>query len=58
LVRDRDGVVGVIAPRIVIARCLVDELTPHELGAVLAYEVAHHSARDNAKLLRRRAPRR
>lgn len=44
-------IVGVISPRILIARCLFDQLTVRELDAVLAHELAHHVGRDNLKRL-------
>jgi hypothetical protein len=43
--------VGVTSPSILIARCLLEQLTVRELDAVLAHELAHHVGRDNFKRL-------
>ena len=43
------AVVGVIKPRLFVARSVLHALTPDELQAVLEHEAAHVRARDNAK---------
>jgi hypothetical protein len=43
------AVVGVLRPRLYLARSVVRALTPAELSAVLEHEAAHVAARDNFK---------
>lgn len=43
------AVVGVIRPRLFVARSVLHALTPDELHAVLEHEAAHLRARDNVK---------
>jgi Zn-dependent protease with chaperone function len=43
------AVVGVLRPRLYVARSVLRALTPGELGAVLDHEAAHLEARDNLK---------
>lgn len=43
------AVVGVIRPRLFVARSVLHALTPGELEAVLQHEAAHVRARDNVK---------
>jgi len=43
------AVVGVIRPRLFVARSVLNTLTPRELQAVLQHEAAHVRALDNAK---------
>lgn len=43
------AVVGVIRPRLFLARSVLHALTPSELQAVLEHEAAHVRARDNVK---------
>lgn len=43
------AVVGVIRPRLFVARSVLRALTPDELQAVLEHEAAHVRARDNVK---------
>ena len=45
------ALVGVLAPRLFIARQVLEALTPGELQAAVAHELAHRRARDNAKRL-------
>jgi Zn-dependent protease with chaperone function len=45
------AVVGVRAPRIVLARQVVEALTGHELRAVIGHEIAHWRRRDNLTAL-------
>ena len=42
---------GVLRPRLLVTRALIDALTPEELAATVAHEVGHHHARDNLKRL-------
>jgi Zn-dependent protease with chaperone function len=43
------AVVGVLRPRLFVARSVLHALTPGELSAVLEHEAAHVRARDNVK---------
>jgi Zn-dependent protease with chaperone function len=43
------AVAGLISPRILIADCLIAELTTAEFDAVLAHELAHYRSCDNLK---------
>ncbi|HEX6737700.1 MAG TPA: M48 family metalloprotease, partial [Vicinamibacteria bacterium] len=45
------AVVGILRPRLFLARSVVAALTPEELRAVLAHEAGHLAARDNLKRL-------
>ncbi|MDO8835098.1 MAG: M48 family metalloprotease [Vicinamibacterales bacterium] len=45
------AVVGLRAPRMVVARCVVERCTPQELTVMLAHEHAHVAAHDNLKRL-------
>ena len=48
---------GVVRPRLLVTRSLVEALTPEELAASVAHEIGHAHARDNLKrLLMRAAP--
>ncbi len=49
------AVVGLVRPRLVVARQVVEACTPNQLRAVLAHEAAHLAARDNLKRLLLRA---
>lgn len=58
---DADGplmaLAGIVRPRLIVARRLIDALTPEELAASLAHEAGHRRAWDNLKrLLMRAAP--
>src|SRR5260221_726818 len=46
---------GIWRPRLIVARGLVDALTPEELAASVAHEAGHQRARDNLKRLVMRA---
>lgn len=51
------ALVGVLRPRLLVTRGLVDALTSAELAASVAHEIGHHRALDNLKrLLMRSAP--
>jgi Zn-dependent protease with chaperone function len=41
------ALVGVVRPKLLITRGLIEALTPEELAAAIAHEVGHCSARDN-----------
>jgi hypothetical protein len=43
--------VGILRPRLVVARQVLDACTPEQLTAVVAHEAAHLAARDNLKRL-------
>jgi Peptidase family M48 len=43
--------VGVLRPRLLVTRGLIAALTPEELGACVAHELAHSHGRDNLKRL-------
>ncbi len=45
------AVTGILKPQIYIAREIVERLSPEELSAALAHEMAHVSSFDNLKLL-------
>ncbi len=45
------ALVGLIRPRLVVARQVLDACTPEQLRAVMAHEAAHWRARDNLKRL-------
>ena len=45
------ALVGILRPRLLVTRGLIDALTPEELAASLAHEVCHHRAWDNLKRL-------
>jgi Zn-dependent protease with chaperone function len=49
------ALVGVIRPRLVVTRGVVDALTTDELRAAIAHEIGHVRARDNLKRLAMRA---
>jgi len=49
------ALVGIWRPRLIVARRLVDALTPEELAASLAHEAGHRRAWDNLKRLVMRA---
>jgi Zn-dependent protease with chaperone function len=42
---------GILRPRLLVTRGLIDALTPEELAAAIAHEVGHHRAWDNLKRL-------
>src|SRR5206468_11663090 len=46
---------GIWRPRLIVARGLVDALTPEELAASVAHEAGHQRSRDNLKRLVMRA---
>jgi hypothetical protein len=46
---------GVVEPRLLVTRGLLDALTPSELAASAAHELSHHRTRDNLKRLLMRA---
>jgi Zn-dependent protease with chaperone function len=51
------ALVGVLRPRLIVTRGLMDALTPEEIAAGAAHEAAHGRARDNlARLAMRAAP--
>ena len=43
------AVVGIVRPRLMIARAVLDHCSPEELAAVLAHERAHIARHDNAR---------
>jgi len=45
------ALVGILRPRLLVTRGLIDALTPEELAASLAHEVGHQRAWDNLKRL-------
>jgi Zn-dependent protease with chaperone function len=45
------ALVGILRPRLILTRGLIDALTPEELAASLAHEIGHHHAWDNLKRL-------
>ena len=45
------ALVGILRPRLLVTRGLIDALTPEELAASIAHEAAHHRAWDNLKRL-------
>ena len=45
------AVSGLLRPRLLISRSVLDALSAEELGAALSHEHAHHASRDNAKRL-------
>src|SRR5262249_14132203 len=45
------ALVGILRPRLLVTRGLIEALTPDELSASIAHEVGHHRARDNFKRL-------
>ena len=47
--------VGVIRPKLLVTRRLIEALTPEELHAAIEHEAAHHSSWDNLKRLAMRA---
>jgi Zn-dependent protease with chaperone function len=49
------ALVGVLRPRLFVARCLLDALTAEELAASVAHEAGHRRAWDNLKRLAMRA---
>jgi len=49
------ALVGVLRPRLLVTRGLIDALTPEELAASVAHEIGHSSGRDNLKRLMIRA---
>lgn len=42
---------GILHPRLIVTRGLMEALTAEELAASVAHEIGHHSARDNLKRL-------
>jgi hypothetical protein len=49
------SLVGLIRPKLLVTRSLVDLLTRDELAAAIAHEAGHHGSRDNLKRLAMRA---
>ena len=49
------ALVGILRPRLLVTRGLIEALTPGELSASIAHEVGHHRGRDNFKRLAMRA---
>ncbi len=45
------ALIGILRPRLLITRGLLDALTPEELAAAAAHEIGHCRARDNLKRL-------
>jgi Zn-dependent protease with chaperone function len=45
------SLVGVVRPRLFVARRVIEALTPAELRAAIAHEHGHHRSRDNLKRL-------
>jgi beta-lactamase regulating signal transducer with metallopeptidase domain len=45
------ALVGILRPRLILTRGLIDALTAEELAASLAHEIGHHHARDNLQRL-------
>ena len=45
------ALVGILRPRLIVTRGLIDALTAEELAASLAHEIGHHHAWDNLKRL-------
>src|SRR5207248_815435 len=51
------ALVGIVRPRLIVTRGLIETLTPEEVAAGAAHELAHHRAWDNLKrLVMRGAP--
>ena len=46
---------GILRPRVIVSRRLIEALTPDELAASVAHESGHQRARDNVKRLAMRA---
>jgi bla regulator protein blaR1 len=49
------ALVGVLRPRLLVTRGLIDALTPEELATSVAHEIGHSDGRDNLKRLIMRA---
>jgi hypothetical protein len=49
------ALVGILRPRLLVTRGLMEALTPEELSASISHEIGHHRARDNFKRLAMRA---
>jgi beta-lactamase regulating signal transducer with metallopeptidase domain len=49
------ALVGVLRPRLLVTRGLIDALTPEELAAAIAHEIGHSHAWDNLKRLAMRS---
>jgi len=49
------ALVGIVRPRLLVTRGLIDALTPEELAASVAHEIGHSRGRDNLKRLMMRA---
>jgi Zn-dependent protease with chaperone function len=45
------ALVGILRPRLIVARGLIDALTAEELAASIEHEIGHHRSRDNLKRL-------
>jgi Zn-dependent protease with chaperone function len=45
------ALVGILRPRLLVTRGLIEALTPEELAASIAHEIGHHHAWDNLKRL-------